>query len=361
MKIAIMGGGLSGLACGFMLEKEGIKYDLFEAREGVDDRFRNGEIFLSILNTPIDDCISYFSEEFGIYLQPVGHIKELHIYSEKEKAIIKGSLGFNVARGRSEDSIVNQLKNQIKTPIHYHSKYTYEALLKEYTHVVIATGDGAYSEALGNYKTNLTVTLKGLIVEGEFDRYTSIAWLDNRFAPKGYGYLIPLSNTEANVVLAYPDYPENDDVDSNQLMRDFIEKVQLDLNQKLKEVDGFQVTKYMIGHCLKPRIGNTFFVGNCFGAIMPFLGFGQFSAIMTGIYAAYDLAGKGKYEDSIVNLKKSYENSLVLRKGMEKLDNKKFDLMVKGLNNELGDRLLGMTNINLLEIISKVLKPFIKL
>ncbi|SET54755.1 Dehydrogenase (flavoprotein) [Natronincola peptidivorans] len=359
MKVAIMGAGLSGLACGIILEQNGIHPTIVENRRDVDDRFVNGEIFLNALSAPINDSIAYFAENYNIYLQPVGNIKELIIYSENEKASIKGDLGFNVIRGRRNDSLCHQMKKQLKSKIIYNAEHTYEELLKEYTHIVLATGDGAYSERLGNYKRDLTVSLKGAIVEGRFDPYTTIAWLDNTFAPMGYSYLIPMSNTEANIVIAYPDYPQNNQLDINLLFERFFQRVQDNLQQTLKIVDDFQITNYIIGSCDKPRIGNTFFVGNCFGSIMPFLGFGQHTAILSGVYAAYDLCGKGTYEELIKTLDHSYKNSLALRRSMEKLNNQKFDVLVKSLNGSVGKILLDYNKIDYLKIIGNLLKPII--
>lgn len=359
MKVAIMGAGLSGLSCAITLERNGIKPYIFETRREIDDRFINGEIFLNALNAPIKDTFEYLSNEFGIYFQPVGHIKKLIIYSENEKAVVKGDLGFSVIRGRHENSLCKQLLKQMDAEIIYNSQYSYEDLLKDYTHVILATGDGAYSENMGNYKKHLTVSLKGAIVKGNFDRYTTMTWLENSFAPQGYSYLIPLSNTEANIVTAYPDYPENNRLDGNIIWDKFFARVERDLNQELKVIDGFEITKYIIGHCNKDRIGNTFFTGNCYGAIMPFLGFGQFPAIMTGIHAAYDLCGKGKYEDLNKVLDKSFESALVLRRTMEHLDNKKFDILVKGLNTSIGNTILDNSKVNFINIVANILKPII--
>ncbi|MBM7615259.1 NAD(P)/FAD-dependent oxidoreductase [Alkaliphilus hydrothermalis] len=361
MKVAIMGAGLSGIACGITLEREGIPFDIYEKRSQVDDRFVNGEIFLNILNLPKKDCIHYMTEEWGINLKPAGHIKELVLYSENEKAVIQGgNIGFNVVRGRHQQSIANQMRSQLKTPIQFNSKHTYEELLDKYTHVVLATGDGDYSKRLGNYQEDLTVTLNGLILRGEFDRYTTMAWLDNTIAPKGYCYFIPLSSTEANLVVAYPDYPDSQAYDSNVLVEKLHSKLKEELQQPLEVLDQFQITKYIIGICKTPRIGNTFFVGNCFGAIMPFLGFGQFTAIMTGVYAAEDIGGKGKYAELVKDLKRSYEDSLVLRRGMEGLDNSQFDFIVRHLKGETGNKILNSSKIDIMKFASTLLKPFVK-
>lgn len=48
MKVAIMGAGLSGLACAIRLEQLGIYPDIFEKRGSIGDRFVNGEVLLTI-------------------------------------------------------------------------------------------------------------------------------------------------------------------------------------------------------------------------------------------------------------------------------------------------------------------------
>ncbi|MDR5659439.1 NAD(P)/FAD-dependent oxidoreductase [Serpentinicella sp. ANB-PHB4] len=359
MKVAIMGAGLSGLSCAITLEKNGIKPTIFEKRRVVGDRFINAEIFMSILTRPVVDEISYLSEEHDINLHPLSNIKELQIISEKEKATIEGHIGFTSLRGRDVDSLENQLARQVKSKIIFNSKYTYEHLLQEFTHVIVATGDAAYTSKIQLFSNDLTVTLKGATVEGNFDQYGVKAWLNHHFAPKGYGYFIPLSDKEAQIVIGFPDYEENKKLDEEMLWDRFYNQACKDLNQNLRITDQFQVTRYQIGTCQTPRIGNTFFVGNCFGSIMPFLGFGQFSAMLTGIYAAHDLCGFGKYEDLTSNLKESYRNSLSLRHGIENLSNSQLDLMVKSLDGKIGKRLFN-SKYDFLSLAGYLLRPLTK-
>ncbi len=358
MKVAIMGAGLSGLSCAITLEKNGIHPVIFENRSKVGDRFVHGEILLSILNRPIFDSISYFCENYGIFLHPTSNIKNLFLHSENKEALVKGHLGFTNIRGRHENSFENQLAKQVKSKIVFNSKYVYEDLIKDFTHVVIATGDAEYAMKVQDYQKDLTVTLKGATIEGHFDLYAAYAWLNNDFTPKGYGYLIPYSQKEANVVIAYPDYPENKKLDIDLLWEKFYDRVCRDLKQNFKITDGFQVRNYIIGICKYPRIGNTFFVGNCFGSIMPFLGFGQFMAILTGIYAAYDICGIGNYEELTKPFQDSYKNSLVLRHALEKLDNRKLDKMTDVMNGYVGQKLFNTKYKDPLKLISYLLRIF---
>ncbi|SMB82967.1 Dehydrogenase (flavoprotein) [Desulfonispora thiosulfatigenes DSM 11270] len=360
MKVAIMGAGLAGLACAITLEKFGIEPIIFEDREQVGDRFKNGEIILSLMNRPVRDALAYLSENYEIFLSPIGNIKAMNVFSENNQATIEGQLGFSNIRGRHQDSMEAQLARQVKSKIFFNSKFTYEELLKDFTHVILATGDAAYAKEIQNFKEDLTVTLKGAIVEGNFNCFKVASWLDSRFAPQGYGYMIPLSKTEANIVIAYPEYPENQKNNLEEMWKLYFQKVCKDIKQDLKIVDNFEVNKYIIGTCQYPRIGNTFFVGNNFGSIMPFLGFGQYVAILTGIYAAMDLCGQGSYEELTKPLKKAYTNSLVLRRAMEKLDNKALDTLVKSLDSKIIEKVFNTSSFDPLRYVSYILRPLVK-
>ncbi|MFT9495767.1 NAD(P)/FAD-dependent oxidoreductase [Anaerosolibacter sp.] len=359
MKVAIMGAGLSGLSCALTLERHGKDVTIFESRNQVGDRFVNGEILLSILERPVYDCIAYLAEKHDIFLHPVSNIAELILYGEKEKAVITGFLGFTNIRGRHEDSFEKQLARQVRSKIIYNSDYTYNQLMKEFTHVVMATGDGEYVMKLGNYQKDLSVTLKGATIEGNFKAQSVTAWLNNDFAPKGYAYLIPFSDREANIVIAYPDYPDNIGKNIDILWEKFYQEVCTKLNQELRVTDRFEISRYIIGSCQQARIGNTLFTGNCFGSIMPFLGFGQWMAILTGIYAAHDLCGWEQYEELVKPLRKGYNNSLMLRRGMEKADNPKLDFIVKALSGRIGQKLFNSGHHDPLRFASYLLRPFV--
>ncbi|MBM4761681.1 NAD(P)/FAD-dependent oxidoreductase [Bacillus sp. B15-48] len=361
MDIAIMGAGLSGLACAITLEKNGITPTIFEKRNKVGDRFVNGEVLLSIFTRPVHDCIASLSEEYGVYLNPTASIQKMVLFSKHEKAIIEGHLGFSNIRGREQDSYESQLARQTKSTIHFNSEKTYEQLLSTYSHVVMATGDGAYAKETRNFREDFTVSIKGITVEGKFDRYTVMAWIDYDFAPYGYCFFIPYSDREANISIAIPDLPENAEVDINELWDGFYPKVRSQLKQDLPVTDQFQITRYPIGICESARVGNTFYVGNCFGTMMPFMGFGQYASILSGVYAAYDLCGLGKYEELMKPLRQSYENSLVLRRTMEQLSNDGLDRIIRSLQGYWGEKLFHTKTIDPLKVASYFLRPFIKI
>ncbi|MCF8564557.1 NAD(P)/FAD-dependent oxidoreductase [Alicyclobacillus tolerans] len=349
MRVAIMGAGLSGLSCAIELERHGIHPTILERRSRVGDRFINGEVFADIFSRPVKDEVRYLAENHQIYIQPPSNINELILYSPNQQATLKGPIGFVSIRGRHEESLENQLARQVKSKVHFNAEESYEDLLREYTHVVVATGDAEYVKRIQAFEVGLTVTLKGTTVEGAFSRARVICWFDQRFAPHtGYGFLIPFSEKEATLVLAYPEYKGISAYDKDELWKRFQDRASRDLGQSLKVTDSFEVNEYIMGIAESPRLGNTLFVGNCLGTIMPLMGFGQFPSILSGIYAALDICGIEKYEDLIASIRSSYYNSLALRRFVESLDNDGIDKVIKLLNGYWGYKLIH-SKINFLK------------
>lgn len=358
MEVAIMGAGLAGLACAVTLEKQGITPAVFEKRGEVGDRFVSAEAMLTVLTAPINDAVRFFSETHGIPLRPAANIRRMVIRSRNEKAEVEGRIGFTHIRGRHPDALEKQLERQLRTTVRYRSDATYEGLLREYSHVVLATGDAAYSRKIQPFRTDVTVSIKGVNVQGRFDRYTPIVWLGEHIAPKGYAYLLPYSEDEANLVLAVPDnLPLPKCLDT--LWDRLYAKAQHELQQELPIEDHFQIERYEIGYCPYPRIGNTYFTGNCLGAVMPFLGYGQFASLLSGIYAALDLGGKGQYDRLVRPIQNSYRHSLVLRRIMEKVDDLRLDGVVKQLNRPYVQRMLFGTPVNPLKVLSYLVRPLV--
>lgn len=360
MKVAIMGAGLAGLTCAITLEQNGIEPVIFEKRRMPGDRFINGEAIFNVSDRPINNSLDFLKEKYSIELEPISRIREITLYSPNEKTILRGELGYTNYRGRHQNSFDNQLAKQVKTKILYNAEHEYEELVKEYSHVVLATGDAAYAEKLNNFRIDLKVNLRGAIVRGSFNTGRIASWYNNDFSPRGYSYLIPLSGREANISIGYPYYNETKDKNIETLWEKFYRRAQEDLGQELDIVDSFEIEHYLLGLCNKAKIGNTYFVGNNFGCVMPAYGLGQFAAMLTGIYAALDICGIEDYEKIVEPLKIAYENSLIIRRALEKLDNDKLDMMVKMLNTKLASKIFSDdTEFDLFKLASNLIRPFI--
>ncbi len=361
MRVAILGAGMSGLSCAITLEHNGIEPVIYEKRRCVGDRFVNAEALFSILDRPIKDSLTALKEEYGICLTPVETVSKLYIHSKNAVGSIDGRLGYTNIRGRHPDSFENQLAGQVKSRIYYETDNDVTELAAGFDRVVLATGDAAYAAKLENYRCDLTISLRGATVEGVFHPDMPHVWFNYDILPKGYGWLIPFSATEAHLVIAYPDYPENRQLDITEQWNIFFNFARKDLGQELRVTDRFQVTHYIAGICDKPKLQNIYFTGNCFGALSPGLGFGQLSSVLTGVFAAQDICGLGDYEALVQPLFENYNHSLVLRRFLERLSNHEFDLLVKSMDlsllKALNTYIFSSDNsFNLL----KWLTPFIK-
>lgn len=72
--------------------------------------------------------------------------------------------------------------------------------------------------------------------------------------------MIPFSEKEANLVISYPDYLDNIKLDINDMWGKFYSLVCKKLDQNFRITDNFEITRYMMGICNKPKIDNTYFV-----------------------------------------------------------------------------------------------------
>lgn len=358
MKIAIMGAGLSGLSCALTLEKYGYQADIFERRAMVGDRFVIAEAMFSLFHTPYDDAVKYLSENHEIHLKPTTNIQKVHIYSENEHSFIDGHLGFTNMRGKHPEAYENQLANQLKGEIQFNKNVSYKDISKEYTHVVLATGDALDTKKIQPFDVAFKASFKGAVIKGDFNQTEVYTFFNNNFAPKGMAYILPHSDREASLVLVYPQYPENETSDKEELWEKCFSECCRRLDQDFKVLSEYSIKDYRIGKIQTSRIGNTFIVGNCWGAITPMIGFGQFESMLTGIYAAHDIVGVGDYEKLVQPLSKSYHDSLTLRRTLEKLGNKKLDLLTKSLSNELIESFVTSKKINAMKILSRIIHPY---
>lgn len=332
MEVAILGAGLAGLSCAITLERHGVRPVILEKRDTVGDRFVNAEAMFSILNRPYPDALRLLARDCHLLLTPVSEVRRLVIHSASRVGRIDGRIGWSNIRGRHPDAFECQLARQVGSRIETGSTLEYAQAAREFEKVVLATGDGEYAFRLGNYRCDLTCTLRGATARGHFRTDTPHVWFRCDILPKGFAWLVPYSQQEANLVFALPDYLENAALDLDAVWERFLGQVRRDLGQDLPVSEPFQVRKYWMGRCRRPKIGGTYFVGNCLGAPSPGLGFGQFVSMLSGVFAAYDICGLEPYEERARPLLENYEHSLRLRRALEELDDPAFDRLTGGLD-----------------------------
>lgn len=339
------------MTAAYKLEKSGLDPVIFEKEHKVGARFVNGEAMMHFINLPITDVFYYLSLNQEIPLQPTLPIRTMKFYSANQEATITGDIGYITVRGNHERSLENQLGKLVKSEIKYDQKPDYQDLKEEFNKVVIATGDPRTTKKLDQWQqTDVSVKIIGATIEGEFEPTTVKMWLNNDFAPQGYCYLLPIGNKLASIAIATP----QDTVDWEKLWNKFTGQLKFDFRIK----DTFQLNHYEIGQAKTQQFDNTYLIGHAGGFIMPFLGFGQFSSIESGLLAAKAINKDQNYNQLAKNLRKDYNLSLKLRKVMAKMSNFHFDKLVKTLNNKTVQKMFLQRKINLAKILSWLSFPW---
>ncbi|WP_280770940.1 FAD-dependent oxidoreductase [Salipaludibacillus daqingensis] len=358
MKVAIIGAGFSGLCAAITLEKHGIFPDIFEIKEEVGDLFDCGHVLFSNLSPLTGDVVRYMTEEHGIIIRPDANIRKLTVFSEREQVSIHGQFGYFIQNSQHKPSISLQLKEQIKTPIHFNSKVSYEELLHEYSHVLVATAEPEeFTAKIGLFEKEKQGSLTWKNIKGNFDRYELTAWLDNNIAPKGYGFLIPYNSKEACLGISIPSKEHIGDGGLDHYWETFMERAEKNLQMSFHVPNKkYQANDRATGLCRYPRIGNTFFIGACYSSALPYIGAGYFTHMLTGVYAAQDLLGMGEFENLTKPIWKTYHQGIVARDVWSSFDNRDFDFIVKLVQRRLTKKAIT-GEYNLLSLITRLIKP----
>lgn len=107
-----------------------------------------------------------------------------------------------------------------------------------------------------------------------------------------------------------------------------------------------------------PKVGNIYFVGNAVGALDPFLGFGQFNSIATGVLAARSMVKGSDFQKSIKDIVHRNIQMYEFRKIFNGLNNQSYDRIIRSIGLPGVKRLVYDTNINVIKHGANVLRLF---
>lgn len=121
-KVAIIGAGLSGLACAHELIRHGIIPTVFERKSYLGEVLDLPVTTFKMYNMPISHPLR-FLEKYGLDIKPNFTLKKLITYGPSKNIVVHAplGLGYIFKRGKYNDSIENQMMNSINIPINFNS------------------------------------------------------------------------------------------------------------------------------------------------------------------------------------------------------------------------------------------------
>jgi flavin-dependent dehydrogenase len=192
-RIAIVGAGVAGCTCASILA-DLHDVEIFESCE------KNG----ASRPLQMEGALHYLDNIPN--LKPTNEISKLILSSENESSSFKGNLGYLYKIGGTEGVDVELRKCvERRVKIHYSTKIRNLDMLSEYD--VIVASDGyrsrlALMAGMREERAVITGLGLGLTVKGEFQPSVNFSLFDNRYAPGGYLYLIPINEEMASLVSA---------------------------------------------------------------------------------------------------------------------------------------------------------------
>lgn len=350
MNVAIIGAGLSGLACAIQLERFGITPDIFEVKNRVGEAHPHISAILNIITRPLKDPIQYLNNTYGLNITPYGVLKKIIHNGPNSEATVTGDLGCFINRGQDYISIENQLARMVKSKIYFNTCIDYKNIKSNYDYIIIATGQKVEAKELGVWQDRVPTYVKGAIVLGEFETDTLIVWLNKYYCNSGYAYLTPFNNKRASLVLIVTEATEQE-IDRYWDLFIATENIKYDIVEYFKR-------EHYTAHVYPHKVDNLFLVGNAAGAIDPFLGFGQFMSLITGCEAAKAIIEGLDYESSIDEVVKLNLRLGEFRKALNSIDNDELDILIKSINMPGVNSIVYNTNLNVVTLGSLGIKAY---
>lgn len=331
MRIAIVGAGLSGLACAHELERLGFTPDIFEKRHRVGERFPNVETMAQFFHMhPRQDIFLHLRHDLNLPVNPISMIRSAVLHSESHEATIRGPFGYTTVRGHDERSLERQLERHLRSPIRFGTNPDVRELQREYDWVVVATGDQEWTRDLHHWTRHIAWWVRGAHVTGDFDPTELHFFFNTRYAKTGYAMIAPMDERHASVGIAVP-HSSADEVDRYwQVFREglghFWEEEEIQ----------FKLEKFECGAVAQHVIGNVVLIGNA-GGFVEGLGIaGQCPSMASGVHAARQIVLNDNSLDRYVRQWRAHYNRFWrLRRTVNAWTDVEMDLFVQMSSSKL--------------------------
>lgn len=349
MKVAIIGAGISGLACAHELERNGIYPDIFEQHPRAGELFSHVAGALQLMNRPIPNQLDWLKKDYHLSIHPLNTWKKITMNSPNVKRVVKsGNFGYFFERGQGERSLETQLVTKVKSRINFNCQADYAELAKEYDYVVVATGHRQVAATLGIYKNVFIALVRGATLTGDFNPEELIMWVDNDYALGAYAYLTAFSPTRASLVLIHA-HTTPQEMEHHWVT--FLKKEKL--NYQIEE--NF-LLEHVSGTVYPHQVKNVILIGAAGGFMEAFLGFGTVSALRSGVLAGRAIATKRSFPKITAELDKEMRRSVRIREILNTMHNNDYDHLIATATFPILRHINYHSNIPVLRIAGDVLE-----
>lgn len=350
MKVAIIGAGTSGLSCAIELERNGINPVIFERNDFIGEYHPHVSAFLGLITRPVPDPIKYINKRLGINLKPLNEFRKVIHYSPNNQVTVSGSLGYFMIRGKELNSVKNQLYAQISSKVQLGCFVRPEDLEKEFDYVVVADGHWGAPTRYGIWQEIMRTWVKGGIFEGDFADDTLQMWLDNELTKGVYIYSAPYSKNKA-VIAHVVQNIEHEEL--NDYWHRFLES--RGILKRFNMLETWELPHHA-GTVTTNRVRNVYFTGAAGGSVEPFLGFGQFNAMISGMRTGRSIS-KGLDIDALMtDIRKKSQQLIALRPLLNAATNRDFDLLLTIMKVPGLRTMVYRTDIDIIRLLSAGLK-----
>jgi digeranylgeranylglycerophospholipid reductase len=351
VKIAIIGAGLSGLACALECERLGVIPHVFEKEDALGWPYVTVSYWPELIYRTYGDVFEYLKKTYDIILKPAAKVTKNILKSPNKEVIVNGNLGYYIYRGRKSDSLENQLYRYLKsTAVFMNTPVEYKELAKKYDWVVIASGREKEARELGVWEDMGSTRIVGTFFAGEFEPNSATLYVNTEYAGTGFARLSPYSKSMAITGMYIFG---KDDINCKTLSDRFLEIEGLD---KYEILYHFLIPPFSRGRVTKFRIGNILLTGRSAGLVDRLFGTGGIEAITSGIMAARAIIQNKDYDKMVKPLQKHIENVSSLRSIIKEFSNEDFDKLLSYLDNNWVKKTTVNVPVDIFNMFGKLLK-----